>query len=306
MHRVQHAPYLPFAVTQIKARAAAGAMLSATNSHKDAGKLPMKPLDMRSLASIARAEVVASEAADAFGPLRSAAPATPSGLPEYLERHYAWAYVWPFSVWFFDHQPIINAILFGNYRKIMRHTMRLMDLANAGRTLQVAGVYGELSPTLAQSVAELHLIDAAPIQLEAARRKVEAAGKSLHLARMHAEALQYESASFDTVLMFLLLHEMPPQARRAALREAVRVLKPGGRLVIAEYGEFRGKHLLQRFAPTRAILTWAEPFLGGFWNESLAQVLAECGEDVGRKVALDEQVDIFGGFYRTCRFRVED
>ena len=233
-----------------------------------------------------------------------AARTSPAGLPDYLERHYAWAYVWPLSVWFFDHQPIINAILFGNYRKIMRATMGFMELATAGRTLQVAGVYGELSPTLAQGLAEpLHLIDAAPIQLEAARRKVEAIGKTVRLARMHAEALQYETGAFDTVLLFLLLHEMPPQARRAALREAVRVLKPGGRLVIAEYGENRGRHFFHRFAPMRAILTWAEPFLGGFWSENLSHVLAECGAMAGRKVTLERQVEVFGGFYRVARYR---
>lgn len=235
--------------------------------------------------------------------LRTANPDS-ARLPDYLERHYAWAYVWPFSVWFFDHQPIINAILFGNYRRIMRGTMRLMDLPGAGRTLQVAGVYGELTPTLARGLVEpLHLIDAAPIQLEAARRKVEAIGKTIHLARMHAEALHYGERSFDTVLLFLLLHEMPPKARRDALREAIRVLKPGGRLVIAEYGENRGRHLFHRFWPMRRILTWAEPFLGGFWSENLSETLAKCGAAIGRRVELEEQVDVFGGFYRVARYR---
>jgi hypothetical protein len=53
----------------------------------------------------------------------------------------------------------------------------------------------------------------------------------------------------------------------------------------------------------RAILTWAEPFLGGFWSESLSHVLAECGAMAGRKVTLDAQVDLFGGFYRVARYR---
>src|SRR5512143_891373 len=134
----------------------------------------MKPLDIRNIETFARSDVVAEDTAPTYGSAGRAPKAPAVALPDYLERYYAWAYVWPFSVWFFDHQPIINAILFGNYRKIMRHTMRLMDLPTAGRTLQVAGVYGELTPTLAQGLAEpVHLIDAAPIQLEAARRKVE-------------------------------------------------------------------------------------------------------------------------------------
>jgi ubiquinone/menaquinone biosynthesis C-methylase UbiE len=226
-------------------------------------------------------------------------------LPDYLQKHYAWAYVWPFSVWFFDHQPIINAILFGNYRRIMRHTMRLMDPATAGRTLQIAAVYGELTPTLAQGIDDLHVIDAAPIQLRAAWRKLSQIGRSAELRRMTAERLSYGGGSFDTALMFLLLHEMPAKARREALTEAIRVLRPGGRFVVAEYGEFRKRHFFHRFAPMRWILTKAEPFLGGFWSETLDEVMADCAATLGRAVEVEEQVDIFGGFYRVVRYCVK-
>jgi ubiquinone/menaquinone biosynthesis C-methylase UbiE len=229
----------------------------------------------------------------------------PVELPDYLRRYYAWAYVWPFSVWFFDHQPIINAILFGNYRRIMRHTLRLMEPKSAGRTLQIAAVYGELTPTLVtHGIDDLHLIDAAPIQLESVRAKLAAIGKSACIERMVAEALHYGDRSFDTALMFLLLHEMPPRARRAALTEAIRVLRPGGRFVIAEYGECRKRHFFHRFWPMRWILTKAEPFLGGFWSDDLFAVLRECAASLGRRIELDEHVDVFGGFYRVMRYRV--
>jgi len=33
-------------------------------------------------------------------------------MPEYLARYYWWACLWRWGIWFFDHQPIINAILF--------------------------------------------------------------------------------------------------------------------------------------------------------------------------------------------------
>jgi ubiquinone/menaquinone biosynthesis C-methylase UbiE len=225
-------------------------------------------------------------------------------LPDYLVRHYDWAYLWPISVWFFDHQPIINAILFGNYRRIMDTTLRLMDAPTAGRTLQIAGVYGELTPKLAAHIDDLHLIDVAPVQLEAAHRKVAAIGRDVQLARMNAESLRYPDGSFDTALMFLLLHEMPAAARRRSLTEALRVLRPGGRFVIAEYGERRKRHFFHRFAPMRWVLTWAEPFLGGFWSDDLNQVLQECARAAGRTVELDEHVDIFGGFYRVARYTV--
>ena len=234
--------------------------------------------------------------------LPAAAP-HPVEHPDYLERHYNWAYLWPISVWFFDHQPIINAILFGNYRRIMNETIRLMRPETAGRTLQVAAVYGELTPTIAKHVEDLHLIDAAKVQLRAARRKLHAIGKHATLTRMLAESLHYPDASFDTVVLFFLLHELPEASRRAALREAIRVLKPGGQLLISEYGEHGKTHWFHRFQPFRGILTWAEPFLGGFWKEDLTAVLKECAAKLGRAIDLEDGVDIFRGFYRVRRYR---
>jgi len=224
-------------------------------------------------------------------------------LPEYLVRFYDWAYLWPISVWFFDHQPIINAILFGNYRRIMNATLRLMKPEAAGKTLQVAAVYGELTPTIARHVEDLHVIDAAAVQLDALRRKLDAIGERATLTPMLAEALRYEDASFDTVVLFFLLHELPGPSRRAALREAVRVLRPGGRLLIAEYGELGRRHWFHRFPPFRAILTAAEPFLGGFWKENLTETLALCAAEAGRSIELDDAVEIFHGFYRVRRYR---
>lgn len=246
------------------------------------------------MSSIDLAVSLESHAASTAGPVR---------LPDYLVRHYDWAYLWPISVWFFDHQPIINAILFGNYRRIMNETIRLMKPATAGKTLQIAAVYGELTPMIAKDVEDLHLIDVAPVQLGAARRKVHAAGRRATFGRMRAESLHYGDATFDTTILFFLLHELPPASRRAALREAVRVLKPGGQLLVSEYGEFGKRHWFHRFAPFRAILTWAEPFLGGFWKENLTEVLAECARETGRRIELEDGVDLFGGFYRVRRYR---
>ena len=165
-------------------------------------------------------------------------------------------------------------------------------------------VHGELTPTLAKDIEDLHVIDAAPIQLRAAWRKLTAIGRSAELRRMTAENLRYRDGSFDTALMFLLLHELPAKARRECLTEAIRVLRPGGRFVIAEYGESKRRHFFHRFAPMRWILTKAEPFLGGFWSENLNEVLAQCAEWLGRKLEVDEEVSIFGGFYRVVRYRV--
>lgn len=49
-----------------------------------------------------------------------------------------------------------------------------------------------------------------------------------------AEALPFPAQSFDVVYSVFMFHEMPDDARRAALTEMSRVLKPGGTLVITD------------------------------------------------------------------------
>jgi ubiquinone/menaquinone biosynthesis C-methylase UbiE len=49
-----------------------------------------------------------------------------------------------------------------------------------------------------------------------------------------AEDLPLPSDSFDVVYSVYMFHEMPSEARDAALKEMARLLKPGGTLVICD------------------------------------------------------------------------
>jgi SAM-dependent methyltransferase len=54
-----------------------------------------------------------------------------------------------------------------------------------------------------------------------------------------ATALPLPGAGADRVVMSLLLHHLDPAGKRTALAEAVRVLRPGGRLHVADWGRPR-------------------------------------------------------------------
>lgn len=47
-----------------------------------------------------------------------------------------------------------------------------------------------------------------------------------------AEALPFDDSSFDRVVSAEMLEHLPPETRQVALREMVRVLRPGGRLIV--------------------------------------------------------------------------
>lgn len=222
-----------------------------------------------------------------------------------MARHYWWAYLWPVAVWFFDHQPIINAILFGQYRKLMRATMARMQGSELEDTLQLTCVYGELTPKLTEAISpnRLHLTDAAMVQLKLAESKT---GKDHRVlaTRMNAEQLGYKSDSFSTVVLFFLLHEMPLEARLNVLGECMRVIPAGGALLVTEYAPLPVNHLLYRFPPCRWLITKLEPFLDSFWRDDIAKLLNDLGKSYGKEARIESDVRIFKDFYRVTEFKI--
>lgn len=75
-------------------------------------------------------------------------------------------------------------------------------------------------------------IDAAGKMIEAARMKRGSA--ICRFEAMAAETLAFADASFDAVVSSLFYHHVPLDLKQRSLGEAYRVLKPGGKLVIAD------------------------------------------------------------------------
>lgn len=228
------------------------------------------------------------------------------GVPDYLARYYWWAYLWRWGIWFFDHQIVINAILFGQYEKLLNKTLAQIETRPGARLLQLTCVYGKLTPTLLLRTSnEIHLCDAATGQLQLARHKTRQAADRCHLARMNAECLGYRDDSFDQVIVFFLFHEMPADARHNTYAEIARVVRPGGSVLITEYGESPRHHWLYRFTPFRWLLGRLEPFLPGFWQEDVAEKLGDALRQHGKALNGKPTVEYcFAEFYRVMRFNV--
>lgn len=227
------------------------------------------------------------------------------GIPSYLARHYWWAYLWRPAVWFFDHQAVINAILFGQYKKLMRATIRQLENNPNNKILQLTCVYGALTQNILNVVSPnyLHITDVSHLQLEILKDKV---GKGARLlpTRMNVEELAYKANAFTTIVLFFLLHEMPSEARCKTLSECMRVLSVGGVLLYTEYAPLPAKHFLYRFPLSKLLLTKLEPFLAGYWEEDILENLRELGMPYGKGVEVVSHKLVFSGFYRVTAFRV--
>lgn len=204
-------------------------------------------------------------------PLPGNAP--PPAIPDYLEKVYWWAYLHPAAVRLFERNWLVNLILWGNFRRLRDAALDALGPRIADRVLQVACVYGDFTPRLAarlEAGGSLDVIDVAPIQLANLRRKLPPE-RRLRLHRQDAAALRFADASFDSTLLFFLLHEQPAEVRRATLAEALRVTRPGGRVVIVDYHRPRRRHPLHY--PMRLILQTLEPFALDLWRHDIAEWL---------------------------------
>lgn len=107
--------------------------------------------------------------------------------------------------------------------------------------------------------ARVQGVDGDPAVLERARTKAEAAGLPISFRHGLAQALPHADASFDRVLSSLFFHHLDRAGKQSALAEAFRVLRPGGELHVADWGQaanplmrlaFYGIQLLDGFPNT--------------------------------------------------------
>jgi SAM-dependent methyltransferase len=114
-------------------------------------------------------------------------------------------------------------------REIRRETLG----AARGRTIDIGagtGINVELYP---EGVTELVLAEPDQHMLNRLRPKTATWGREADVVQAPADRLPFEDDSFDTAVFTLVLCTVPDPG--AALSEAARVLKPGGKLLFVEH-----------------------------------------------------------------------
>jgi SAM-dependent methyltransferase len=115
----------------------------------------------------------------------------------------------------------------------------LFALKSGDRLLDVGCGSGDLLAAAAAREAGAILVGIDPDEdaLELASHKISG---TIHAAELHqgvAEELPFDDESFDLAAATRVLGTMTPRARAQALRECWRVLRPGGRLLVADWEE---------------------------------------------------------------------
>jgi ubiquinone/menaquinone biosynthesis C-methylase UbiE len=146
--------------------------------------------------------------------------------------------------------------------------LRLIDIGcGTGRFLDFVKQAWPRLPALGVDLSEAYA--------RHARRHLKGRSRT-HLVVANGESIPAPDNSCDAVTNIFMLHELPPQVRRTVIREAARVLKPGGRLVLVDslqlgdVPDYDG--MLERFPHL-----YHEPYYRSYLIEDFSAIAHDCG-----------------------------
>jgi phosphatidylethanolamine/phosphatidyl-N-methylethanolamine N-methyltransferase len=179
--------------------------------------------------------------------------------------------------------PLYDRIArFGAQRK---RSIELLALKPGERVLIVGAGTGADLPFLPEGV-EIVAGDITPAMVERIRARSRELGRSVTAEVMDGQALPLPDASFDAVILHLIVAVIPDPV--ACLREAARVLRPGGRAVV-----------LDKFVPDGLAPSHVRRVLNVATNALFSDITRQLGplaEEAGLKVAHREPAALGGRF----------
>ncbi len=112
------------------------------------------------------------------------------------------------------------------------------SLRDGERVLDLGCGTGTLAVHAKTRVPEIEMLgaDGDPVVLMRAGAKAQHAGVDIRFDQALSQQLPYPNDSVDCVLSSLFFHHLTRDAKQATFREVLRVLKPGGRVHVADWG----------------------------------------------------------------------
>ena len=119
-------------------------------------------------------------------------------------------------------------------------------------------------------------LDLSPYYLAVANYRARERRLPIHWVHQAAETTGLPAESFDVVSTFLIFHELPQAAAKAILREARRLLRPGGYFGLMDMNP-RSEVYRQMPPYILTLLKSTEPYLDQYFTLDLESTFVEAG-----------------------------
>lgn len=144
----------------------------------------------------------------------------------------------------------VNITTLGQARRLRKTTLDHALIDPGDHVLDIGCGTGDvalLAKPRAGKDGQVFGIDPAPEMISVARSKAARKGLKIDFRMGVIESLPFEDASIGVVTSSLMMHHLPDDLKVRGLAEIYRVLKPGGRLLIADFMRPTGSFLNHLF-----------------------------------------------------------
>lgn len=185
-------------------------------------------------------------------------------LPLYLTEIYSWLYLNPKTYNLFDNDILLNILTLGYHHLLIEELKK--EISPHANILQIGATLGN---QIEQTYNSLNMLGTYTI-LEIAPQVIENCQEKLleqHITWIHGDAAKNIQGSYDTIICYMLLHELPPLTRSKVLENIINALKPEGKAIFIDY------HLPLPYNPLkyaiRTINRLYQPFAEDLWKKSI-------------------------------------
>jgi len=140
--------------------------------------------------------------------------------------------------WASEYDLFTSIFGLGVNRPNSRMVVELAKIKAGDQVLDVGCGTGNLTLTAKSSAGDggkVYGIDAAPEMIEVARKKAQKSRADVTFEVGLIEKIPFPDSAFDVVINRLMVHHLPDDLKRQGFAETLRVLKPGGYLLIADF-----------------------------------------------------------------------
>lgn len=142
-------------------------------------------------------------------------------------RNFTWAYD-------------LGCCLVGMGIGFRHNVLELAELQPGEQVLDVGcgtGVMTRLATDIVGSEGKVIGVDPSNEMIQVAKQGAAKAQSNAEFQTGVIESLPFKDEHFDLVLSSMMFHHLPPELKKSGLEEMYRVLKPGGRLMIVDFGK---------------------------------------------------------------------
>lgn len=133
----------------------------------------------------------------------------------------------------------VFSMVLGFGEELDRKVLKLANIKKNERILDVGMGTGTLIVKALKKNPGLDItgLDPDAKALGIAKNKLKKAGKKAKIVKAYAQEMPFSNNHFDAVLSTLVFHHLTTEIKQQAIKEIYRVLKSGGRFLLADFGK---------------------------------------------------------------------